>query len=208
MAHYFDGDPVTAENRKLITYRVNGIDFEFISDTSVFSRHQTDFGTDLMLKAVIEDIKKNKDRITDRSFLDLGCGIGTVGIVIKKCFMKMDVTGVDVNSRAVGLAVENAGFNGVKADFMVSDVLDKIPCDKKFDYIATNPPVRAGKKTVFAFYEQAYAHLENGGSFYCVLQRKQGAPSTASKLTELFGNCETLEIDGGYRVMKSVKDNV
>ena len=122
--------------------------------------------------------------------------------------MKMDVTGVDVNSRAVGLAVENAGFNGVKADFMVSDVLDKIPEDKKFDYIATNPPVRAGKKTVFAFYEQAYAHLENGGSFYCVLQRKQGAPSTASKLTELFGNCETLEIDGGYRVMKSVKDNV
>ncbi|MBO4460248.1 MAG: class I SAM-dependent methyltransferase [Clostridiales bacterium] len=208
MAHYFDGDPVTAENRKLITYRVNGIDFEFISDTSVFSRHQTDFGTDLMLKAVIEDIKKNKDRITDRSFLDLGCGIGTVGIVIKKCFMKMDVTGVDVNSRAVGLAVENAGYNGVKADFMVSDVLDKIPEDKKFDYIATNPPVRAGKKTVFAFYEQAYAHLENGGSFYCVLQRKQGAPSTASKLTELFGNCETLEIDGGYRVMKSVKDNV
>ena len=208
MAHYFDGDPVTAEKRKLITYRVNGIDFEFISDTSVFSRHQTDFGTDLMLKAVIEDIKKNKDRITDRSFLDLGCGIGTVGIVIKKCFMKMDVTGVDVNSSAVGLAVENAGYNGVKADFMVSDVLDKIPEDKKFDYIATNPPVRAGKKTAFAFYEQAYAHLENGGSFYCVLQRKQGAPSTAAKLTELFGNCETLEIDGGYRVMKSVKDNV
>lgn len=205
MAHYFDSDPVTAGNRKLISYRINGIDFEFVSDTSVFSRHQTDFGTDLMLNAVIEDIKKNKDKITGREFLDLGCGIGTVGIVIKKCFMKMDVTGVDINSRAVGLANENAGYNGVKVDFLVSDVLDNIPEDKLFDFIATNPPVRAGKKTVFAFYDQAYAHLKEGGSFYCVLQRKQGAPSTAAKLEELFGNCETLEIDGGYRVMRSVK---
>jgi 16S rRNA (guanine1207-N2)-methyltransferase len=205
MAHYFDADPVTAGDRKLISYRINGIDFEFISDTSVFSRHQTDFGTDLMLNAVIEDIKKNKDKITDREFLDLGCGIGTVGIVIKKCFMKMDVTGVDVNSRAVGLAKENAGYNGVKVDFTVSDVLEDIPEDKMFDYVATNPPVRAGKKTVFAFYDQAYAHLKDGGVLYCVLQRKQGAPSTAARLTELFGNCETLEIDGGYRVMRSVK---
>lgn len=208
MAHYYDGNPATPEDRKLITYRVNGIDFGFVSDTSVFSRHQTDFGTDLMLKAVIEDIKQHKDRITDRAFLDLGCGIGTVGIVIKKCFMKMDVTGVDVNSRAVGLAKENAGYNGVDVDFEVSDVLDAIPEDKLFDYIATNPPVRAGKKTVFEFYEQAYAHMALGGMFYCVLQRKQGAPSTAAKLEELFGNCETLDIAGGYRVMKSVKDNV
>jgi len=208
MAHYYDGNPDTPEDRKLISYRINGIDFEFVSDTSVFSRHQTDFGTDLMLNAVIEDIKQNKDKITDRTFLDLGCGIGTVGIVIKKCFMKMDVYGVDVNTRAVGLAKENAGFNGVKVDFMVSDVLDALPEDKIFDYIATNPPVRAGKKTVFSFYEQAYQHLAPGGVFYCVLQRKQGAPSTAAKLMELFGNCETLEIDGGYRVMKSVRDNV
>lgn len=40
---------------------------------------------------------------------------------------------------------------------------------------------------------------------YVVLQRKQGAPSTQKKLEELFGNCETVAVDSGYRVMKSVK---
>ena len=110
-----------------------------------------------------------------------------------------------MNSRAVGLAQENAERNGVPVDFKQSDVLSEIPEDQLFDMVATNPPVRAGKKTVFQFYEEAFAHLKQGGYLYVVLQRKQGAPSTAAKLEELFGNCETLTIDGGYRVMRSQK---
>ena len=84
-------------------------------------------------------------------------------------------------------------------------MLAAVPEDKLFDTVVTNPPVRAGKKTVFAFYEQAYEHMKEGGAIYVVLQRKQGADSTKKKLTELYGNCETAEIKGGYHVMKSVK---
>ena len=47
--------------------------------------------------------------------------------------------------------------------------------------------------------------MHEGSVIYVVLQRKQGAPSTEKKLTELFGNCVTVDIAGGYRVMKSVK---
>ena len=119
--------------------------------------------------------------------------------------MAFDVTGVDINSRAVALARENAINNGVNCRFMSSDILFAVR-EERFDIIATNPPVRAGKQTVFGFYEQAYDQLNPGGYLYVVLQRKQGAPSTMDKLNELFGNCETLSIDGGYRVMRSRKE--
>ena len=86
-----------------------------------------------------------------------------------------------------------------------SDILDKISDSVQFDVVATNPPVRAGKATVFRFYDEAFARMKDGAAIYVVLQRKQGAPSTERKLNELFGNCETLAIKGGYRVMKAVK---
>ena len=204
MAHYYDAQPDTASDIRLIDYRIDGSDFSFATDTSVFSRNGVDFGTDLLLKEIIKDVRQM--RSGGGNFLDLGCGVGVVGIVFKYKFMKYDCRGVDVNSRAVSLAKANAARNGVKVDFVQSDILENTDDSVKFDIVATNPPVRAGKATVFGFYEQAFERMNKGGAIYVVLQRKQGAPSTEKKLTELFGNCETLGIDGGYRVMKSVKE--
>lgn len=202
MTQYFDPNPVTPSDRKIISYRMNGINFEFYTDTSVFSRNEVDFGTNLLIDTIVKDVKARGPHM--ERFADLGCGVGIVGIVIKSCFMAFDVTGVDINSRAVALARENANLNGVNCRFMSSDILFAVR-NERFDIIATNPPVRAGKKTVFGFYEQSYEALNPGGYLYVVLQRKQGAPSTMDKLNELFGNCETLSIDGGYRVMRSRK---
>lgn len=202
MAHYYDENPTTKSDRRIIPYRMNGINFEFVTDTDVFSRNGVDFGSNLMIEEMIRDIKEAGK--VPATFMDLGCGVGVVGVVMKSVFMKMEVTGADVNSRAVSLSNENAKLNGVKCDFVVSDGFAKI--DKMFDVVATNPPVRAGKQTIFRFYEEAYAHMNVGGAIYVVLQRKQGAPSTEKKLLEIFGNCETLGIDAGYRVMKSVKE--
>ena len=204
MAHYYDANPDTPSDIKLIDYRVDGTNFTFATDSSVFSRKGVDFGSNLLLEEVIKDVR-NSGR-SSGNFLDLGCGAGIVGIVFKYKFMKFDCYGSDINSRAVSLANENASRNGVKVNFVQSDILEKIDDSVKFDIVATNPPVRAGKSTVFGFYEEAYERMNKGGAIYVVLQRQQGAPSTEKKLTELFGNCETLGIDGGYRVMKSVRE--
>lgn len=208
MPQYFEANPETPSNRKFVDYRINGINFRFVTDTAVFSKTSVDKGTDLLLESVIADIKKRGPG-RDESLLDLGCGWGVVGIVMKTVFTLFDVTCVDVNSRAVALTRENAKLNLNTPDtIMESDVLAAVPEDKLFDTVVTNPPVRAGKKTVFAFYEQAYEHMKEGSAIYVVLQRKQGADSTKKKLTELYGNCETVDIKGGYHVMKSVKGGV
>ena len=204
MGFYYDSDPTTESNRRIITYRQYGINFEFVTDTDVFSKSQVDFGTDLMISSAIRDLKERDAKVW--SILDLGCGYGVVGIVMKKVFKGAEVTCVDKNKRAVGLAKENGKNNGVPLKACLeSDCLSAIAEDEKFDLILTNPPVRAGKDTVFAFYEQSYEHLNEGGSIYVVLQRKQGAPSTEKKLQELFGNCDTCDIKAGYRVMRSIK---
>ena len=204
MGFYYDSDPQTQSDRRIINYRQYGINFEFITDTDVFSKTQVDFGTDLMISSVIRDVKEREAKVW--SVLDLGCGYGVVGIVMKKVFKGAEVTLVDRNRRAIGLALENAKNNGVPLKACLeSDCLSAISEDERFDLILTNPPVRAGKETVFSFYEQSYEHLNEGGSIYVVLQRKQGAPSTEKKLKELFGNCETTDIKAGYRVMRSIK---
>ena len=206
MAHYFDAEPTTESVKRTVEYRVNGMNFSFVTDTNTFSRNGVDKGTDLMITTVIDDIKSRGAHKGER-LLDLGCGWGVVGITMKKVFMAFDVTQTDVNARAVKLAKENAELNRVKIDMQVAgDVLGGVPEDKKFDIVMTNPPVRAGKQTVFAFYDQAFAHMDKGATIYVVLQRKQGAPSSQKKLEELFGNCETIAISGGYHIMKSVKE--
>ena len=204
MGFYYDSDPQTESDRKIISYRQYGINFEFVTDTDVFSKSQVDFGSDLMIQSAIRDLKERDAKVW--SILDLGCGYGVVGIVMKKVFKGAEVTCVDKNKRAVNLARENGINNGTPLKACIeSDCLSAIDKDEKFDLILTNPPVRAGKETVFKFYEQSYEHLNEGCSIYVVLQRKQGAPSTEKKLNELFGNCETCDIKAGYRVMRSIK---
>ena len=106
MAFYYDSNPTTESNKKVISYRQNGVNFEFTTDTDVFSRSDVDFGSDLMLTAMIEDLKANNVKVS--SFLDLGCGYGVVGIVMKSVFKACAVTSVDKNRRAVSLTKENS----------------------------------------------------------------------------------------------------
>ena len=69
MPQYFETNPETPSVRKLIDYRANGINFEFITDSAVFSKNGVDFGTDLMINAVIADIKTRKHR--NEKFLEV-----------------------------------------------------------------------------------------------------------------------------------------
>lgn len=204
MTHYFSPNPETPSERRMIEARIHGKDFQFVSDTQVFSRSHVDFGTRLMLETVISDLSLRELR--RGRLLDLGCGYGVAGIVMKRVFPAMDVVLSDVNERAVELSVENAKSNQCAfLTIRASDGFESIEGD--FQVIMTNPPVRAGKATVFSFYEGAFEHLATGGLLYVVLQKKQGAPSSLNRLTELFGNCEVLEKDSGYWVMRCIKSD-
>lgn len=210
MSHYFSEKQEVKSDRKIIRYEIENRNFEFITDNGIFSKAKVDFGTDVMLKVFLRENSNKKNQKFD--MLDIGCGYGVVSVVVKSFFKNTRTVSSDVNERALELTRENLFKNGVvksndseNNDFKVikSFVFDNI--SEKFDVILSNPPIRAGKQTIFQIYEKSFEHLNENGEFYCVIQTKHGAKSTQKKLEEVFGNCETLEIDAGYRIFRSVK---
>lgn len=210
MSHYFSEKQEVKLDRKIIRYEIENRNFEFITDNGIFSKAKVDFGTDVMLKVFLRENSNKKNQKFD--VLDIGCGYGVVSVVVKSFFKNTRTVSSDVNERALELTRENLFKNGVvksndseNNDFKVikSFVFDNI--SEKFDVILSNPPIRAGKQTIFQIYEKSFEHLNENGEFYCVIQTKHGAKSTQKKLEEVFGNCETLEIDAGYRIFRSVK---
>ena len=202
MNHYFSEKPEIKSEKKTIKYTIQNKKFEFITDNGVFSKSKVDFGTDLMLN---EFLKENRGLEVEKiKILDIGCGYGVVSVVLKSFYPEISITLSDVNERALELSEENLKKYGINDYHIIkSDAFEKIT--EKFNVILSNPPIRAGKDIIFKIYSEAYEHLNENGKFYCVIQTKHGAKSTQKKLVEIFGNCDTVTIDGGYRIFLSKK---
>ncbi|HHT55822.1 MAG TPA: class I SAM-dependent methyltransferase [Acholeplasma sp.] len=197
MSHYFTNDNDNDLKGKTFNIRIKNNNYTFQTSSGVFSKDYLDFGSKILIESVI--IEEN-----DAEILDLGCGYGPVGIVFAKENPIKNIMMIDINNKAVELAKINAKLNSVSnVKIINNDLLNNI--NKTFDVIITNPPIRAGKKTVFDLYEQSYNSLNNKGKLYVVIQKKQGAPSTFDKLTEMFGKVEVVRKVKGYWIIKANK---
>lgn len=195
MKHYFT-DNTDIESQPLqFVFHFDQYDFLFTSDNGVFSKNMIDYGSRVLLESFYKD--------EERSLLDVGCGYGTFGICLKKVYPDLEVDMVDVNERALNLAKMNAANNHVDVNVYKSFVYQNVA--KTYDVIVSNPPVRAGKEVVMSILSNAYEHLNDNGSLWVVLQKKQGAPSAKKKMTEVFGNCEIVKRDKGYYILRSKK---
>lgn len=195
--HYYSSQPGAAHERRKLDTELRGRKFTFVSDAGVFSKTGIDYGSRVLIEAL--DIPDHAN------VLDVGCGYGPIGLSAAILAPKGHVTMLDVNERAVQLAQENARLNNIhNVDAKVSDRLEAV-FGQSFDVIITNPPIRAGKETVHSIFEQAYEHLNPGGSLWIVIQKKQGAPSAWAKLEQLFETVEEVTKDKGYRIFKATK---
>jgi len=194
--HYFSADPKSEIILHQINYSAGARDFTFTSASGVFSKSAVDDGSDALIRTILAH------RQSAGILLDLGCGYGVIGISLSSLLGCRAVL-CDINPRAVELAGQNCRANGADARAVLSDGFSEI--EGCFDIIATNPPIRAGKDVFFGWFEQAPGYLVQGGSFWCVIRKKQGAPSAREKLAEVFGNCEIMNRDKGYYVLMSRK---
>lgn len=197
MGHYFINDPNLKSNKKQVRYTFLGKEIILNSDNGVFSKDRIDFGTNVLLNS-LEDLGAIK------SVLDVGCGIGIIGISLASKYNNLNVQMVDVNEKAVSLTNENIILNKLKnCKSYVSNVYSEV--NDSFDMIISNPPIRAGKDVVHKIASEAKNHLNDKGFFYAVVQKKQGADSFKKKLEEVYGNVEMVNKDSGYIIFKSIK---
>lgn len=197
MSHYYLNDETLEHDEKILDVTIKDISMCLHTDRGVFSKGSLDFGTKVMLEA----IRLPK---TVKTLIDMGSGYGPMSIYIAKAYPDIQVYAYDVNERAVALTKKNIEENKVKnVKAEVSFLFERAISD--VDVVITNPPIRAGKKTVFDLYEGAYQSLKKDGLLYVVIQKKQGAPSSVTKITELFGNCEIVDRSGGYWILLAKK---
>ncbi|MGA8943416.1 MAG: class I SAM-dependent methyltransferase [Thermoactinomyces sp.] len=197
--HYFSAKPEVQREERKIQAVLLGRSFTFYTDAGVFSKRGIDFGSRLLIETV---------KIEPESrVLDLGCGYGAIGIAIGKTVPHVKVTMVDINERAVQLAKENAVLNQVedRVEILVSDRFAALE-GRKFDHILLNPPIRAGKKTVYRLFEEASNALDSGGSLWIVIRKQQGAVSAKKELEQLFSVVNVIERKKGYWVIWSRND--
>ena len=196
--HYYSKNPQTTSKPQEWDFTLRGEKFQFQTDAGVFSKNEVDFGSRVLIETF-------EDSAVEGPVLDVGCGYGPIGIAIAKSFPRKKVHMVDVNTRAIELAKKNSMKNNVEnVEIYESDGLSAVE-EEGFSAILTNPPIRAGKETVFRFYEEACKKIAPGGSLWVVIQKKQGAPSTQEKLEELFGNCRVAEKKKGYFIFEARK---
>lgn len=201
MSHYYDENPEVESDELLFTYSYDKCKLELVTDSGVFSKGKIDFGSDLLVKTFLKAYPPGPTK----RILDVGCGYGPIGLMIAKTSPHHEVTMVDVNQRALSLSRKNRKKNRIKnVEIKESDGLSQVEADA-YDFMLTNPPIRAGKKVVHSILEDAYKVLKQGGALYVVIQKKQGMPSAKKKMQDTFNNVEVLAKDKGYYILRSTK---
>ncbi len=195
MGQYFDNDKNIKSERKIIKFNFDNKVFSIYSDNGVFSKDRFDYGTRVLLNSV--DIDKLSGNV-----LDLGCGLGVVGIILGTFNKGINIDMVDINERAIDLAKNNLVLNNVKANVFVSDIYSNI--DNKYDFIITNPPIRAGKNVIRGFLLGSYDYLKDDGILYFVMRKDHGVKSMIKELSVKF-NTSIVNKDKGFYVVLCTK---
>lgn len=189
--HYYTASPASKHDERRLTVRALGVELAFTTDAGVFSRDGLDAGT----RALLEALPPLSGRV-----LDLGCGWGALGGVLAKVYPQARFVLSDINARAVELARRNLRENGLgNAEAVCGDGFAAV--EGKFDWILTNPPIRAGKQVIYALFAQAKDFLAPGGTLALVIRTQQGAKSAERYLQGLYQSVKTLDISGGFRVL-------
>lgn len=197
MTHYFTDNRHLDQNRKEFSFRFWCFNYTFITDNGVFAKGGIDEGSKILLNTLGEQELGSK-------ILDVGCGYGTIGVILGKKFTNAKIDMIDVNPRALELAQLNLQKNDVEANVFMSDGLANVE-NRDYTDIVTNPPIRAGKKVIYSFFENSYDHLINGGNLWVVIRRQHGAESAIKFIKEKFGNCEVINKDKGFYILRATK---
>ncbi|CAN5238307.1 methyltransferase [soil metagenome] len=194
--HYFTADPSVPFERIPVSTTVWDRELDLVSGSGVFAKGRLDAGTAVLLG---ETEPPPPGRI-----LDLGCGWGVIGLAIAAVVPGAQVTGVDVNQRALALAHENAAALGV-SDRYRAVLPDLVDPDEQYDQIWSNPPIRIGKQALHEMLLVWLPRLRPGGRAVMVVGKNLGADSLQRWLVEQGYPTSRLASSKGFRVLEVLR---
>jgi 16S rRNA G1207 methylase RsmC len=192
--HYFTADPSVPFTRTPVDVEVWGHRLRLDTGSGVFANGRLDVGTAVLFRET--DPPAAGTRV-----LDLGCGYGVIGLAAAA--NGAEVTGVDVNERALLLANENATANRLDARFVLPEAVDT---GETFDEIWSNPPIRVGKAALHDLLLTWLPRLAPGGRAVMVVGKNLGADSLQRWLGEQGWPTERLASSKGFRLLEARPD--
>ncbi len=193
--HYFIDKEHKKEDFFVFDDSFNDLKLKFKSCDNVFSKNEIDYGTKVLLNAIIKNYN-----LDDKNCLDLGCGLGVVSIILSKYFNSNFVL-TDITDIAIKLSKENLKLNGRKSfEVIKSNLFSDV--NQKFDFIITNPPIRAGKQLLLKLIDESNSYLTKDGKLILVIRKNHGEESIKKYMETKFNNVEILKRDKGFYVLK------
>lgn len=199
MEHYFISKEHSKDDYFEFEQSFGNKTFVFKSCSDIFSKDRLDYGT----KTLICTVLKNFELFGD--VLDIGCGKGEIGIILASFNNKASFVMSDINKTAVELTRENIQKNNI------TNVAQVVLCDgyqsinQTFDFIITNPPIKAGKQNLLNILTNAHNHLKANGKLVFVIKKKHGEDSVKKHLEQVFSSVEILNRDSGYYILSCTK---
>lgn len=193
MNQYFENNKNIISNVSMHNVSVKDTSFSIFTDNGVFNKKGLDYGTRVLLE--------NIDLGNKKTFLDVGCGCGPIGIFISLQSNDYIVDMIDVNERAIKLTNMAISYNKLtNTKAYISDVYNNVK--NKYDMIITNPPIHAGKDVVYNIIENAVDYLNENGEIWIVIRKDQGCKSLIKNMSNIY-DFEIIKRDNGFYVLKA-----
>jgi release factor glutamine methyltransferase len=133
---------------KALADRIGGKPLQYITNNACFFGYDCFVNESCLIPRVDSEVLVEnalKDCMQDDvKVLDLCCGSGCLGLSFAKQIAnknrKYELTMLDISTNAIQIARLNAQKLGVKAKFIVADILQGLVLDERFDIIFCNPP--------------------------------------------------------------------
>ena len=183
------------------SYCLEGTDFRIVNHANVFSRERLDIGTRLLLANLPETHG-------ECDVIDLGCGNGVVGLMIRAGNEQARLHFVDESFMAIASAKENfkAAFPGDNsAEFTTGDCLESF-APGSADLVLINPPFHQQHAITASIagrmFRDAHRVLRPGGECRVVGNRHLGYHR---QLGRLFQRCEVVASNPKFVVLSALR---
>jgi release factor glutamine methyltransferase len=118
---------------------------QYILGFSLFMDLKFEVNTSVLIprpetEELVEWIVSDEKLIRSKEVLDIGTGSGCIAITLKHLRSRLHVSALDISTKAIEVAENNARNNSVKVQFHQADILTKKNWITPLDIIVSNPP--------------------------------------------------------------------
>jgi release factor glutamine methyltransferase len=113
-----------------------GLPFK-VNENTLIPRPETEELVEWVIKKVTE---LQSSKVAKLSILDIGTGTGCIPISLAKNLNDVKISAIDVSSKALKIAEQNAILNNVDVSFLEMDIFETEELPQQYNIIVSNPP--------------------------------------------------------------------